>query len=101
MEIDKNIIIEKKDKIYDGILKKALGFSVSEKTEEFGLIDGELQLIKKKVSTKYYPPDLSAIEIVLDSLNDKSIGQYKQMSIEELQKEKLRLLEELYNLKEK
>ena len=62
------------------LLRKAKGYSFEEKTEEFAVVDGEMTLVKRKVSTKYVQPDVGALK-ALAELTD-----------EQLKAEKLRLL---------
>lgn len=83
-----------KDKLKETLIKKATGYKVSESVCEYSMDEEGEKLLKKKVSTKYYPPDLTAINILL---NEKQIN-YKDLSDEELEQEKqkiLKLLEEL------
>ena len=72
--------------------KKALGYEVTEVTKEYAMDnDGNAKLIKEKESTKYIPPDLTALKTYLE-LKD---GDLVEMTDEELQREKERLLQEL------
>ena len=71
------------------LIKKALGYDVKEVVEEYvSDEDGTVKLSKKKVTKKNVPPDLTALKMLLES--DKPIS---SMSDEELEKEKIRLLE--------
>lgn len=54
------------DQLKEALIKKATGYMVKESVMEYGVEEGEEKLLKKKVSTKYYPPDLSAINILLN-----------------------------------
>ena len=76
------------DKIRQALYDKALGYRCEEVTEEYGLVDSELKLLKRKCNTKVYPPDISAITMLLDK--DKS--ELDSMSDEELEQEKQRLI---------
>ncbi len=78
-----------KDKLNDVLLKKAMGYSVEESICEYGMCDDELKLVKKKVSKKYYPPDLSAINLLIWS---KENSELDNMTLEQLEQEKNRLL---------
>ena len=84
--------------IKDALMKKALGYEVLEVSEEYGMVGDKLQVIKKKVNTKTYPPDLEAIEI---ALNDKpeDDGLYSEYSDDELLEEKTHLVELLKKFK--
>lgn len=72
----------------EAVLKKvALGFSVEEVTEEYGVEDGEIKLVKRRETRKDVPPDLKAVKMLLDEPLDVSA-----MSDEELERERQRLL---------
>ena len=78
------------DKIREAILRVALGYSVGEVTEEYDARDGELKLVKRKETRKDVPPDLKAVKILLGGEDD-----YSALSDEELQAEKIRLINQL------
>ena len=73
------------------LLKKAKGYSFKEKTEEFTVADGKANLVKKKVVTKRVQPDVAAIKALLQLSEDNL--DVSQMTDEQLQVEKLRLLQ--------
>jgi len=77
-------------KIRKALLDKALGYTTQEIIEEYGLSGDSLVLQKRKTSTKSYPPDLSALEMLLE--NQEEDNKYAQLSNEELEKEKIRLI---------
>lgn len=77
-----------KDKIADALLKVALGFQVAEVTEEYAEVDGALKLTKRKRTKKDVPPDLKAVQMLLG----ENGGAMENMSDEELEAEKQRLL---------
>ena len=71
------------------LVKKALGYDVKEIVEEYvGGDDGEVKLIKKKVTIKNVPPDVAALKILLED-NDQSL---ESLTDEQLLEEKARLL---------
>ena len=72
------------------LLKKAKGYAYHEKTDEYNVVDGKKQLVKSKVVTKRVQPDVNAIKALI-SLGDAS-EDVTQMTDEQLQVEKLRLL---------
>lgn len=84
------------DQLKEALIKKATGYMVKESVMEYGVEEGEEKLLKKKVYTKYYPPDLSAINILL---NEKQVDIQSLTDDElELEKEKIiKLLKELDN----
>ena len=77
------------DAIRNAVLKVALGFSVEEVTEEYGVEDGELKLVKRKETRKDVPPDLRAVRLLMEG------AEVSELSDEELMAEKERLLREL------
>lgn len=77
-----------KDKIADALLKVALGFQVAEVTEEYAEVDGALKLTKRKRTKKDVPPDLKAVQMLLEDCGSSM----ENMSDEELEAEKKRLL---------
>lgn len=79
-----------KSKLEQALLEKALGYKTEEITEEYGLSGDDLVLTKRKTSTKSYPPDMSAIEMLLE--NAGGMNEYENMSDEDLEKEKNRLI---------
>lgn len=87
----------KKDDIEKALLKKAVGYTVEEILEEYTVVDNEIVLSKKKKSIKDYPPDLSAIKLVLENFDN--INEFSKLSREELLQEKERLLKELKEIK--
>ncbi len=76
------------EKVRDAVLKVALGFSVEEVTEEYGVEDGELRLVKRKETRKDVPPDLRAVKLLME----ENVHAY---SDEELVAERERLLRAL------
>ena len=78
-----------RSKIKKALLNKALGYTTQEVVEEYGLSGEEFVLQKRKTSTKSYPPDLSALQLLMDETQENS---YSELSNEELEKEKTRLI---------
>ena len=80
----------------DVLYKKAKGFKFTETTKEYGVDEeGNQRLIKEKMTTKFAPPDLSAIKAYME-LKDAALV---NMSEEELIEEKNRLIKELKSSK--
>ena len=77
-------------KLVDSLYKKAVGYTATEKTTEYSP-DGEV--VKKKVVSKHFPPDISALNAYLELIS--SGEDYESMTDEELAREKQRLLKEL------
>ncbi len=82
------------DKLLKSLLKKAVGYNVSEVSEEY-VVDNEgvEQLSKRKITKKYIPPDLTALKTYLELTEGEN--DYENMSDEELLKIKKELIEEL------
>ena len=83
---------KKEEKIGEALLKVALGYQVAEVTEEYAEVDGALKLTKRKKTKKDVPPDLKAVQILLESRQGESYGSWTD---EELEEERQRLLEKL------
>ena len=81
----------KNKKIQKALMDKALGYTTQEVTEEYGFTGDEFVLQKRKTSTKTYPPDLSALQMLIDK-EDIEENEIEKLTDEELQKEKERLL---------
>ena len=65
----KRVVIKSSNQdIQSALMQRALGCEIEESQEEFSLIDKELVLTKRKINKKTCPPDLSAIELVLNSM---------------------------------
>lgn len=81
------------EELIKNLLKKATGYSYDEISEEYSVDDaGQIVLSKRKVTTKYCPPDATALKTYLELVGDKDLC---ALSDEELKKEKERLLLEL------
>ncbi len=82
------------DEILKTLLKKATGYSRDEVQEEYAVsAEGEMTLVKRKVTKKYYPPDSTALKTYLELSSGRGT---EEMSDEELEAEKRRLAEELF-----
>ena len=79
------------EKIIAAIRKKAKGYKVTEKVEEKQLVDGEMQVVKVRLSTKEVPCDISAVKFLSEMEAEKILD---DMTEDELKAEKLRLLRE-------
>ena len=78
------------EQIVKALLKKAIGYTYDEVQEEYAVDEnGDSVLVKKKIVKKYQPPDSIALKTYLELGLEKS---YEDMSDEELQAEKSRLL---------
>ncbi len=59
--------MERSDSVKEALTKCAVGLSASEIIEEFAVDNGELKLVKKKVTRRDIPPDIKAVKMLLDS----------------------------------
>lgn len=88
-ERTKQVKVKEKD-FKNALIKKALGYDATEVVEEYVSSDeGEVRLTKKKVTKKNVPPDITALKLLLDEQNRPVF----EMSDQELEEEKQRLLE--------
>ena len=94
---NKKKTLDSKD-VRQALIKKALGYDAKEVVEEYVQNgEGEVQLSKRKITTKCVPPDVQALKLLLDEETTKPII---EMTDEELEKEKIRLLKLLNEVKE-
>lgn len=75
------------DNVKKALIKCATGLSASETVEEFAVQDGELKLVKKKVTKREIPPDIKAVKLLLDGR--------EELSDEELEAERQKLIDML------
>lgn len=73
------------------VKKKAMGYMTTENVDEYSLIDGELSIVKRKVTQKEVPPDIAAVKFLIDESGGGD--NYADMTEEELQSKKLALIE--------
>lgn len=78
--------------IKKALLKKALGYDADDVVKEYtGGEDGDIVLAKKKVTTKHYAPDVSAVKLLLDRYYKTYKEIVDEMTDETLEEEKKRL----------
>lgn len=75
-----------KDDILNAVAKRACGYAAQEVVEEYAVVDGALELVKRRVTTKDVPPDMTAAKLALES------DGVSDLTDEQLQAEKVRLL---------
>ncbi len=78
------------DGLKKALLKCAVGFDTSEVVEEYAVDEGELKLVKRKVTKRDVPPDIKAVKMLLDGEADIA-----GMSDEELEERRKKLIEML------
>ena len=97
--MDEKLENDKLKKILSALLKKAVGYNDKEVLEEYVADGTNMQLIKKKVTTKFVPPDLSASKLLLEYFNVNMEDSYENMTDSELDAEADRLYSEYQKLK--
>lgn len=85
----------RRKKIDSILMKKATGYFVEEKVEEY---DRENEVTKRKISKKYIPPDTTAIKAVIERSEENPLEGYTDEQLAELKK---RLLSELEKINAK
>lgn len=81
--------MDKNSDLENALKKCAVGFDTSETVEEFAVQDGELKLVKRKVTRRDIPPDIKAVKMLLDGRRDGDL------SDEELTDEREKLMKML------
>ncbi|MCD8372636.1 MAG: hypothetical protein LUD27_04980 [Clostridia bacterium] len=71
----------------DALLKCAVGFDTCEVVEEYTVEDGELKLVKRKVTKRDVPPDIKAVKLIMDGE-----AEVETMSEEELNQRREKLI---------
>ena len=74
------------DDILGALKKCAVGLETNEIVEEFDARDGDLKLVKRKVTKRDIPPDIKAVKMLIDG------GGVDGLSVEELEEERQNLL---------
>lgn len=81
------------EEVKSALRKCAVGFGTSEVVEEFCVEDGELKLVKKKVTRRDVPPDIKAVKMLLDEsgvteLSDGELEAEREKLLKILKEEK-------------
>ena len=76
-----------KNAVLEAVRKKAIGYESREVSEEYALVDGVETLIKRKVSIKENPPDITALKMLLELSPPE-----ESLSESEIKQEKIRLI---------
>ncbi len=79
------------DKIQKALLKRALGFDTSETVEEYAKDGEDMAVVRKRVTTKNVPPDISAVKMYLENFAEKG-DDLSNMTSAQLEAEKKRLI---------
>ena len=78
-----NELYEYKSKIEKSIIKKALGYNYKEVIDEYAIDGNQKTLVKRKVTTKNVPPDLTAVKMLLDEITNQQ-KDYSNMTDKEI-----------------
>ncbi|MDE7216112.1 MAG: hypothetical protein K2O08_04830 [Clostridia bacterium] len=81
------------EEIEKAVFRRAVGYDIQEITEEYS---GDNELVKRKVSSKHYPPDMTAVKTMLELGTD--VDELKKMSDSQLKELKKRLLCQLEDI---
>lgn len=77
------------ERVKEALEKCAVGFDTSEVVEEYTVENGNLVLVKKKITTRDIPPDLKAVKLLMEGESTAD------MTDEQLTKEREKLLKML------
>lgn len=87
--------------IKKALLKKALGYDADDVVQEYTSVEGgDIVLAKKKVTTKHYAPDVSALKLLLDryyKTYKEIVGEMSDETLEEERQKLEKLVEEEKN----
>ena len=72
-----------RSKIEKSIIKKALGYNYKEVIDEYAIDGNQKTLVKRKVTTKNVPPDLTAVKMLLDDITNQQ-KDYSNMTDKEI-----------------
>lgn len=78
--------MQENEKLSKTLFKKAIGYTVDEVVEEY-VAESEteaLKLVKKKVTKKHIPPDITAAKTWLESMAENPADKFGSMSDDEL-----------------
>lgn len=87
-------MLDEEEKLKKALMKKALGYDTQEVVMEYALDEnGQARLTKKKVTKKHVSPDITAMRVLFEKFSGGDLAeQIRNMSDEELQAERARLL---------
>ena len=78
--------------IINAITRKAIGYVTEERVDEYALVDGDVKPVKRKITRKEVPADVSAAKLLADLSQEND--DLASMSEEELEAERIRLIGE-------
>lgn len=84
--------------VKNALIKKAIGYTTDEVVEEYVIDDKNCEhLVKKKITRKFVPADLTASKMLLDYLAEKP-ETYDNLSEAELDEKAIKLFKEYQKL---
>ncbi|MBQ2715128.1 MAG: hypothetical protein IJF76_05830 [Clostridia bacterium] len=85
---------KEREEAEEALRKKALGYKTTEIVSEYGVTEtGAVELVKRRVTEKDVPPDLTALKTYLEYRGNSE--EFSECSVEELIAERKKLLKEL------
>lgn len=90
-QVLRNQSLNEKEKLI-GLVKH---YNMKEVIEEYTEVDGDMKLLKRKVTVKNVPPDIAIIKMIIDNTKEA-----KKLSDDELEEEKQKLLKLLKDKEE-
>jgi len=84
------------EKIRNALIKRAVGYDTEETVEEYSGSGDDITMVRKKITRKNVPPDISAAKLLLE---ESGGDEYSAMTDEQLEEEKQRLLKMLKDSK--
>ena len=87
-----------KKEIELALIKRAVGYDAKEIVEEFAASEeGEERLCKRKVTTKNFPPDVTAAKLLLDMRESADLSSLSDDELEAEKKKIYKILEDMKN----
>lgn len=80
--------------VVDALHRRAVGYATDEIVEEYAVQDGEETLVRRRVTKKEVPPDISAAKLLLEreepleKMNDEALAAEKKRLLQLLKEDK-------------
>ena len=82
------------EKLKKALMRRALGYKVSEVVEEFSIDEkGAQKLSKRKITKKHFAPDITALKLLIEKYYPNTDLDISDMTDEELLEERERILQ--------
>lgn len=86
--------VNEEEKLKKVLLRKATGYSAKEETVEYSRDkNGKEIVLKRKVSKKHYPPDVSALKLLIEQFYNDKFEDLSSLTDEELEEERQKIIE--------